>query len=74
MKKMVRIQLDMPESQVKKIEAMMENSGIRTKKELFNVALSFLQWAQKEKNSGRIIASLDEKTEKYKEILIPGLG
>ena len=71
MKKMVRIQIEMPEDKVKGIESLMELSGIRTKKELFNVALSLFQWALKERGAGRIIASVDEEKDKYKEIVLP---
>ncbi len=68
---MKRIQLNMTEEKVHEIEAAMETTGVKTKKEFFNLALSLLQWAIKEKKSGRIIASLDEDNNKLKEIVMP---
>jgi metal-responsive CopG/Arc/MetJ family transcriptional regulator len=70
---MTRIQLELPEEKVKELEELMENAGIKTKKELFNNALTLLEWAIKEKKTGRKIASINEEEDKYKEVVIPGL-
>ena len=67
---MKRIQLDIPENKLEEIEKMMKEHGISTKKQLFNVALNLLQWALKEKDNNRIIASVDEKNDSYKEIIL----
>ena len=52
----------------------MAASGIKTKKEFFNNALTFLEWAIKEKKAGRTIASIDETAHSYKEIVMPALS
>jgi len=70
---MTRIQLDMPEEQVKELDELMKETNIATRKELFNNALTLFQWAVNAKRSGRIVASLDEQTGTAKEILMPVL-
>ena len=68
---MKRIQFELSEEYLDELEEMMRLTGIRTKKELVNNALSFLQWAINEKREGKVIASVDEKEDKYKEIIMP---
>ncbi len=70
---MVRIQLDMPDERVRELDALMETTGAATRKELFNNALTLLEWAVKEKKQGRIIASVDEHEKKLKELAMPAL-
>ena len=70
---MTRIQFELSEDRNKELEALMEKTGTRTKKDLFNNALTLLEWAVKEKRSGRIIASVDEREKKFKEIVMPAL-
>ena len=70
---MVRIQLDLPEEQVKELDELMKETNIVTRKDLFNNALTLFQWAAKAKRAGRIVASLDEETGTAKEILMPAL-
>jgi hypothetical protein len=67
----MRVQLDMPEEKVQEIERIMAESGVKTKKEFFNLAMSLLKWAIQEKKDGKIIASVDEKEDKYKELMLP---
>ena len=70
----MRIQLELPEGRVRELEALMETAGIATKKELFNTALTLFEWAIQEKSSGRIIASMDEEQQRYKELIMPALS
>ena len=71
--RITRIQFELSEDRNKELEALMEKTGTRTKKDLFNNALTLLEWAVKEKRTGRIIASVDERGKKYKEIVMPVL-
>lgn len=73
LKFMTRIQLDMPEEQVKELDELMKETKITTRKDLFNNALTLFEWAVKAKRAGRIVASLDEETGTAKEILMPAL-
>jgi len=68
---MIRIQLDLPEERVRQLDDLMEAAHITTRKDLFNSALTLLAWAVDEREKGRVIASLDENTGKYKELVMP---
>ena len=68
-----RIQFELPEDKVRDLEELMKEAGISTRKDLFNNALTLLEWIVKEKKSGRIIASIDEENGKFKELVIPML-
>jgi len=69
----MRIQLELPEEDVKELRALMVEAAIDTYKDLFSNALTLLYWAVREVKRGRIIASLDEKEGKYKELTTPVL-
>jgi len=70
---MIRIQLDLPEDQVKELDELMSETKIVTRKDLFNNALTLFQWAAKAKRAGRIVASLDEETGTARELVMPAL-
>lgn len=70
---MVRIQLDLPEEQVKELDDLMRETKLATRKELFNNALTLFQWAVKAKRAGRTIASIDESNQSAKELVMPSL-
>ncbi len=70
---MIRIQFELPEEKVKELQALMDEAGIATRKDLFNNALTLFEWALKECRSGRTIASVDEHNKKYKELVMPAL-
>lgn len=67
----MRIQLELAEEDVKELKELMKEARINTYKELFSNALTLLYWTAHEVNSGRIIASMDEKEGKYKELAMP---
>jgi hypothetical protein len=69
---MKRLQFDMPEKDVEELDALVERTGLKTRAHLMNVALSFYEWAIRERGNGRIIASMDEAQQKYKEVEMPG--
>ncbi|MGO9261052.1 MAG: hypothetical protein ACLQU1_32800 [Bryobacteraceae bacterium] len=70
---MIRIQLDLPAEQVAELDRLMEETGIRTRKDLFNNALTLFEWAVKAKRAGNTIASIDEGGGRLKELLMPTL-
>ena len=70
---MVRIQLELPDEQVAELDELMRETRMRTRKDLFNNALTLFGWAVKEKKAGRLIASVDESQEVIKELLMPAL-
>jgi len=67
----MRMQLELPNQNVKVVKYLMELANFKTYKELFNAALTVLYWCLNEVTSGRIIVSLDEQTGKYKELSMP---
>ncbi len=70
----MRLQIDLDEGRMKELETLMGEGGVKTKRELFNAALTLLRWAMKERRAGRIIASIDEKSETIKELEMPILS
>ncbi len=74
MKHVSKIQIELSEEKVEELDVLKRELNLRTKKELFNNALSLLKWAAKEVKSGRIIASMDEESQKYKELCMPILS
>ena len=68
-----RVQLDVLKSRLEELDDLMSVTGIETRKDLINNALVFFEWAVSEKKTGRIVASIDEATQKYKEIVMPAL-
>lgn len=71
--KLVKVQLELPEEKVRQLEIIMEEAGIRTKKDFINNALTLFLWAVRETKAGRVIASFDEKEKKYREVALPAL-
>lgn len=69
----VRVQLDLPQTQVKELDFLMEQTGVSTRKDFINNALSLLVWAIKQKKQGRIIAAVDEEGKTYQEVIMPML-
>jgi metal-responsive CopG/Arc/MetJ family transcriptional regulator len=70
---MVRIQLDMPDEQVADLDGLMAETKVRTRKELFNNALTLFDWAVKQKKAGLVIAAINQSQGVVKEILMPAL-
>ncbi|HEY1760835.1 MAG TPA: hypothetical protein VGG72_36030 [Bryobacteraceae bacterium] len=68
-----RLQLELTKERVAEVEALMRELGLKTKTDLFNNALTLLEWAAKEKRRGRIIGSTDEEQQRFKEVLLPAL-
>lgn len=69
-----RIQFDLDDGQLAEFEALMAEGGVSTKRELLNNAITILGWAMDEVNDGRVIASLDEKAQSYKQLSMPILS
>lgn len=69
-----RLQIDLSPEQIGLMDRMQDACGIATRKELFNNALSLFDWAITEVQKGRVIASLDESTERYVALHMPTLA
>ncbi|HEX9768405.1 MAG TPA: hypothetical protein VGA50_04440 [Kiloniellales bacterium] len=66
-----RLQFDLVASRVAELDQIMADCGIDTRKELFDNALTLLQWAVREVKRGNIIASVNEREERYRELQMP---
>lgn len=69
----MRLQFELTEDRVKELDELIERLGLRTRVNLLNEALTLYEWAIHEREAGRIIASVDEKNDRYKEVELPGL-
>lgn len=69
----LKIQLNFDERGQKLIPKLMRWTGATTYKDMFNNALTLLDWAIDQRAKGRIVASMDETNETYKELVMPAL-
>jgi hypothetical protein len=67
----MRVQLELTDETVRNVKALMEDTGTETYKELFNNALTILDWAVQEVREGNIIAAVDKREDRYKEFVTP---
>lgn len=67
----VRVQFDMTEERLQELQELMVRCGIETRKDLFNNALSLMEWVVQERANGRAIAAIDEDSGRYKEVQMP---
>ncbi len=69
----MKIQLDLDEKGARTVERLKEQTGLKTHKDLFNNAVTLLDWAVTQRQKGRIIASMDETEQNYRELQMPVL-
>ena len=69
---MTRFNVEITPESVSKIKKMMEAGGINTQKELFNYSLTLLQWAMRERKSGRAIGSMNGNND-FRELQMPAI-
>lgn len=69
----MRIQFELTDEKAKELDTFMSIIGVTTKKDLFENSLSLLEWAVKEiqSNPNRVIGSIDEEKDSYKELQMP---
>jgi TIR domain len=70
----IRLSLEVPPHQLERLDNLVRQTGISTRKDFFNQALALLEWAVKEKLAGRVIGSIDEKAQMYREVIMPVLS
>ncbi len=69
-----RVQLDLAPSQVRRLIWVMEACNLETRKDLFNTALTLLEWAVLEVVKGRSVASVDREAKHIVELAMPALS
>jgi len=70
---LVRIQFEMLTERVSELDRLIRATGIRTRRELFENALTLFVWAVAESERGHLITALDEMAGRYRPILMPAL-
>jgi hypothetical protein len=69
-----RVQFDMKDSKLTRLEELMNEAGIETRKDYFNNALSMFEWAIEELKKGRVIGTIDPQTGAYNQLVMPILS
>jgi hypothetical protein len=69
----VRVQIEMPVSKLEELDRIRELAGMRTRKELFDNALTLFARAVAEGQLGHRIAFLDEEGDRYLVLAMPAL-
>lgn len=69
----MRIQLELPKPQVRELKNLMAEVGLDTYKDLFNQSLSAFEWIVNEVKTGRSVASVDDRNETYRVLVMPAL-
>jgi hypothetical protein len=70
---MTRINFEVSDEQNKAIKDLLAQTGLKTRVQLFNTAFTLLEWTVQERENGRAIVAMDERTGTYKELVMPGL-
>lgn len=69
-----RVQLDLSQKEVERMNWIMGVCGLESRKDLFNNAITLLEWATEEVTEGRKIASFDDKTKERRILSMPALN
>ena len=69
----MRIQFDLDAEGLQLLEDLKAVTGLKTYKDLFNNAITLLDWAINQRRAGRTIASMDKGNENYKELQMPAI-
>jgi hypothetical protein len=67
----MRLNFELPEERVNELKALQSETGSESMKELFNNALTMLEWAIKEVNNGNEIAAVNEEDKVYRVFITP---
>lgn len=71
--KKVRVQFDLTEDKVNEIQEIMDKSGMSSRKDVFNTALTLLEWAIDESEQGHDIAAIDRAKKEFFSLRMPVL-
>jgi hypothetical protein len=69
--KVIRLQIEIDAAQMKELETLAQLSGVRTKKDLLNNALTLLKWAARQRMQGYTIQSVSQADGVVKELEMP---
>ena len=66
----MNVKFKVNKEEVAAIKEMMKEVGLKTERELLNHAITAFGWIISEKKKGHVIASVDEKNNVYKELIM----
>jgi|SRR5882757_4732162 len=69
----MRIQIELDEHGVAIVDRVQGMTGISTYKDLFNNAITLLDWAARQSYKGLAIAAADEEKQQFRELEMPAL-
>jgi hypothetical protein len=69
----MRIQIVVDDNYRDMLEELKRVTGISQWQDLFSEAITLFNWAVRQRLEGRIVASMDEKEENYRELQMPSL-
>jgi hypothetical protein len=69
----VRIQIVVDDTYKGMLEELKRITGLNQWQELFSDSITLYNWAVQQRLQGRIIASMDEQEENYRELQMPSL-
>ena len=67
----MRLQFEFSEDRIAELKQLKEETGAETLKELFNNALTILEWAIEESKAGNEIAAVNEEGKAYRVFVTP---
>ena len=70
----IRVQLDLSPALMLRLNWVMQVCDLSSRKDLFNNAISILEWAAKESSEGRKIASFDDESNDRHILSMPALS
>ena len=68
-----KVTLDFAEISMRGIDSIVKRTSLKSREDLFYNALALLKWTVKETRAGRTVASIDLKTNRFKELHMPCL-
>lgn len=68
-----RFNIELPDDYRVIVEQLRQKAHLRNQKDVFENAIALLGWAVREASRGRVIASIDEKSQTYAEMHMPAL-
>src|SRR5205823_13649035 len=69
----VRVQIDMLPERCADLDRLMNETSMRTRRELFDQALTLFEWAVGESRQGRLIAAVEPAARGYQQVVMPSL-
>ena len=70
---MTRIQFNVPDDKLEELDEMRKELGLSTRKDLFNNAMTLLEWTMNQKKKGHKVVALNEMDDSYRELVMPAL-